>query len=117
MNRIDWLLSAVSLLGATGADAAAEGGDGLWAKLLGAAASSGLIGLLLLWFVYTGRQERQRERDEALAREKALALRLNTIEDEIRGSLAARLNQANEAMENFEKIARRCADRAGVKPE
>lgn len=125
--NVDCLVTGTLLLAATMASASSgspmPNDTPVWSPLAGAAASSGFIGLLLLWFVYTGRQDRQRERDEAatrekaaredaVARERALAARLNTIEDEIRTSLVTRLGEFNQAMVAFERIARICADRA-----
>lgn len=112
MTRFGWIVSVVAIGGAMGVDAAPAGGESLEIGLLKAAASSGLIGLMLLWFVFQNRRDLEHERDNAAKREARLADRLNQLEDEIRNSLAGKLSAAEDAMERFEDIARKCHDRA-----
>jgi len=114
MTRVNWLIAALALGGATGVDAVPTGGDSIEGGLLKAAISSGLIGLMLLWFVFQSRKDRDLERTEAAARERQLAERLNKIEDEIRGSLAGKLVEVGNTLDDFVEVARHCRQRAGM---
>ena len=106
MHRLNWLIASAAIAASTGADAAPSGS--LEGDLLKAAVSSGLIGLMLLWFIYQSRRDRDTERAESMAREKRLAERLSALEDETRKSLATTLAKATEAIDEFRKVADRC---------
>ncbi len=111
MTRFGWIVSVVAIGGAMGVDAVPTS-ESLEIGLLKAAASTGLIGLMLLWFVFQGRRDWERERKESGEREARMAQRLNAIEDEVRNSLARALTTAEKTIEEFTVIARKCHDRA-----
>jgi hypothetical protein len=110
MGRLNFLVAFLTIGASTGVGAVPA--VGLESELLKAALSSGFLGLMLLWFVYTARQTQLRDREEATARETRLADRLNRLEDETRSRLIVTVSRVEEALGEFKKIAEYCQKRS-----
>lgn len=110
MSKLTWFLAVLAVTSATGVEAIPVGSDGVEVGLLKAIASSGLIGSFLVWYIYTGRRDLVREREESSKREVRLVERLSKLEDEMRSSLIAVLQDTRTAIQEFKSIAQRCRE-------
>jgi hypothetical protein len=109
-TKLNLLVITSTFAASIGTGAIAVGS--LESELLKTAASSGIMGLLLLWFVYTARQNQLRDQTESLARETRLADRLSKLEDEMRNKLIVTLKRVDETLDDFKQIVEACQKHA-----